>query len=90
MQDHEKGVLYLMGIGLLIGLGKLLSSQEEITTRLVIGRSLLGAATSTIAGVALMQVPDLPLPALVGLGAGLGIIGSQYLEIWLKKKLEQR
>ena len=43
------------------------TSDEAITTRLIFGRAILGAGTSTIAGVALMQVPALPLPALVGI-----------------------
>jgi len=86
MQEHEKGLAYLLGLGALIGLGKLLASNEVITPRLAIGRAILGSATSTMAGVVLMQFPELPLPALIGIGAGLGILGAQYLEAWLKKK----
>lgn len=86
MQEHEKGLLYLLTLGALIGLGKLLASNEVITTRLAVGRAILGSATSTVAGVILVQLPDLPLPALIGIGSGLGILGSQYLEAWLKKK----
>jgi len=89
MQEHERGVLYLLTLGALIGLGKLLAGNEQITSRLIFGRAILGSATSTIAGVALMQFPDLPFPALLGIGAGLGIVGAQYIEVWLKKKASQ-
>ncbi|MEQ6292205.1 hypothetical protein ACFPAG_16485 [Vogesella sp. GCM10023246] len=89
MQEHEKGLLWLLCVGALIGLGKLLSSNEAITTRLIFGRAILGAGTSTIAGVALMQFPALPMPALVGIGAGLGIVGAQYLEAWLKRRADK-
>lgn len=88
MQEHEKGLLYLLTLGALIGLGKLLASNEVITPRLAIGRAILGSATSTVAGVVLVQFPALPLPALVGIGAGIGILGAQYLESWLKRKAE--
>lgn len=88
MQDHERGILYVAVIGALIGLGKLLAGNERITPRLAIGRAILGSATSTVAGVALMQFPDLPVPALVGIGAGLGILGAQYLEAWLKRRAD--
>ncbi|PRP70894.1 holin [Chromobacterium amazonense] len=88
MQEHEKGLAALLAIGALIGLGKLLVSQEVITMRLAIGRAILGGATSTVAGVALMQFPELPLPALVGIGSGLGILGAQYLEAWLKRRAD--
>lgn len=88
MQEHEKGMLALLVVGAGIGLGKLLVSNEQITPRLAIGRAILGGATSTVAGVALMQFPNLPLPALVGIGAGLGILGAQYLEAWLKRRAD--
>lgn len=89
MQEHEKGVLALVLLGAAIGLGKLLASDEVITKRLALGRAILGSATSTIAGVALVQFPAIPLPALIGIGAGLGILGAQYLEAWLRRKADQ-
>ncbi|MGC0151870.1 hypothetical protein ACPRNU_05365 [Chromobacterium vaccinii] len=89
MQEHEKGLAALLVVGAAIGLGKLLVSQERITARLAVGRAILGGATSAVAGVALTQFPELPLPALVGVGAGLGILGAQYLEAWLKQKADK-
>ncbi|WP_047238154.1 holin [Chromobacterium subtsugae] len=89
MQDHEKGLVLLVCVGAAIGLGKLLVSNEQITLRLALGRSIMGSAASTVAGVVLMQVPDLPLPALMGIGSAAGILGAQYLEVWLKGRLER-
>lgn len=80
MQDHDKNLVWLTVLGLLIGLGKLLASDEALTWRLVIGRSILGSATSMIAGVALIQIPDLPLVAILGVGSALGISGAQVVE----------
>lgn len=88
MQEHEKGLVYLLAIGALIAVGKLLSGEEVLTARLIVGRALMGSATSTVAGVVLVQFPSIPLPALIGIGSALGIIGAQYLEAWLKRKAD--
>lgn len=89
MQEHEKGLMALVVVGAAIGLGKLLVSQEQITMRLAVGRSILGGATSAVAGVVLTHFPDMPLPALVGVGAAIGILGAQYLEAWLKQRADK-
>lgn len=90
MQDHEKSLVMLGVIGVMIAMGKLLVSEEHLTFRLILGRAILGAATSMIAGVGLIQFPDLNPLALYGLGSGLGIVGAQYLEIVLKRWFRQK
>lgn len=55
MQDHEKKILTLALIGAAIAIGKVLSSSEPLTLRLFIGRIILGAGVSMIAGAALVQ-----------------------------------
>lgn len=49
-------------IGVLIVVGKVLAGGEPITPRLFIGRMLLGGFVSMVAGVVLVQFPDLSLP----------------------------
>ncbi|GHL60226.1 hypothetical protein ECZU31_35010 [Escherichia coli] len=51
-------------IGVLIVVGKVLAGGEPITPRLFIGRMLLGGFVSMVAGVVLVQFPDLSLPAV--------------------------
>ncbi len=80
----------LLVMGALIGLGKLLVSDDPITLRLILGRAVLGAATSMVAGVGLMQFPGMPPMALYGVGCALGIVGSQYLEVWLKRWMSRQ
>jgi len=86
MHEHERGLLMLVLGGALIGLGKLLVSDEAITVRLVIGRAVLGSAASVMAGIVLLQVPDISPLALLGIGSALGIVGAQFLETWIKRR----
>ncbi|MED0349396.1 phage holin family protein [Escherichia coli] len=75
MTAEEKSVLSLFMIGVLIVVGKVLAGGEPITPRLFIGRMLLGGFVSMVAGVVLVQFPDLSLPAVCGIGSMLGIAG---------------
>ena len=84
MQDYEKNLLLLIAIGAAIGFAKLLVSDEKLTWRLMIGRTILGAATSTIAGAIILQIPDINPLALISLASTLGIMGSAFIENWLK------
>ncbi|HDR9052684.1 TPA: phage holin family protein [Burkholderia vietnamiensis] len=86
MQEHEKTFLELIIMGALIGIAKLLVSSEQITFRVIVGRALMGSATSMVAGVALLQIPNLDPLALLGIGSALGIVGSQYIEILLRRR----
>jgi len=90
MQKEEQSLYVLLVMGAVIGIGKLLVSNDPITLRLILGRALLGAATSMVAGVGLAQFPDLPPMALYGIGCALGIVGSQYLELWLKRWMSKQ
>ena len=86
MQDHEKNLLLLIAIGAAIGFAKLLVSDEKLTWRLTIGRTILGAATSTIAGAIILQIPDINPLAISSLASALGIMGSTFIENWLKSQ----
>lgn len=84
MQEHEKNLLLIIVIGASIGFAKLLVSNEKLTWRLVIGRTILGAATSTIAGAVVLQIPHISPLALLAIASALGILGSTFIEAWLK------
>lgn len=85
MQEHEKTLLTLIVIGGLIGMSKLLVSTEKLTFRVILGRTILGSASSLIAGLVLLQIPDISPLALLGIGSALGILGSTFIEEYLKK-----
>lgn len=86
MQEHEKTLLWLISVGALIGLSKVLVSDERLTFRLVLGRTILGSATTSIAGAVLLKIPDIELLPLLAIGSALGIMGSQFIEAWLRKQ----
>ena len=90
MQEQAKIFIYLAGIGALIGLGKLLQTNQHLTWRLTLGRMMTGSAVSTIAGLALIHIPEMPFPAVMALGSALGILGAEFLEQWMKKAANKR
>ena len=89
MNETDKSVVTLFLIGMLIVVGKVLASGESITPRLFIGRMLLGGFVSMVAGVALVQFPDLSGAAVNGIGAALGIAGYQVVEIFIQRRLNK-
>lgn len=89
MQEHEKTFLTLIVIGGLIGLSRLLVSDERLSWRLVIGRTILGSAASTVAGLILIQVPEINPNALIAIASALGLLGSTFIEEYLKKSVNR-
>ena len=89
MQEHEKNLIWLLCLGACIGMGKLLVSSETLTVRLCLGRAILGGATTAIAGAALIQFPGINPLALMAIGSALGIVGAQFVELWLKKQVSK-
>lgn len=87
MQEYEKSIFGLILTGAFVALGKLLVSKEGITFRIVVGRAILGSATSLLAGLVLIQIPHIHPLALLSLGSGLGIVGQQVIERALRVKV---
>lgn len=86
MEEHEKTFIALFFIGIFIAIGKILTSEEQITTRLFFGRVILGSEVSMLAGAVLIWIPDISPLAITGLGSAFGIVGYQLIELWLKKR----
>ena len=89
MQEHEKTIATLIAIGGLIGMSRLLVSNEPLSWRIIIGRTILGSATSVVAGIVMIQFPDLSPVALVGIACALGILGSTFIEEYMKKNVNK-
>ncbi|WP_205744412.1 holin [Dyella sp. M7H15-1] len=71
----------LLVIGAFVTLGKELSAAEKPSLRVCIGRVIIGSSTSLVAGLVLMQFPNLNFLAVLGLGSAFGIAGSQVIEM---------
>lgn len=67
-------------VGITIGLGQLLASQEQLTRRIVIGRALSTGGLAVGAGVAQVWFPSIPPVAMIGLAAVLASLGTSALE----------
>lgn len=89
MKESDKTIVELIITGGLIGIAKLMVGHEPLSFRLVVGRAVLGSATSMAAGAALLRIPELPPIGLLGLGSLIGIVGAQYLEALLRTKAKQ-
>lgn len=85
MQDHEKVALQLIMMGVVIAMAKILASEEKATWRMVVGRSILNGFTTLGAGAILIWISDLSMLGVLGLGAFLGTLGSQFVEVQLRK-----
>lgn len=67
-------------LGILIGLGQLLASKEQLTARIVIGRCLSTVGLAMSAGSVLLAFPEIPIIAQLGVAAALASLGTSGLE----------
>ncbi|WMD23288.1 holin [Achromobacter seleniivolatilans] len=81
MNDWERTLAWLAGVGALVAVGRALTNKEALSWRVVVGRVILGSALSMVVFLLLIPYPEAPLPVLVGAGAALGILGEQVLEL---------
>lgn len=85
MEDWQKTVAWLAGVGMLVAVGRALTSKEPLSVQIIVGRTILGGALGLVAGLLLLQFPGIPMPALIGAGAGIGILGEQMLELVVRR-----
>jgi len=88
--DYEEavrgaGVLGLVGI--LVGIGQLLASQERLTMRIVIGRALSSAGLGASSAALLVWIPGLPIAAQLGVAALVASLGTSGLEKLIQRVL---
>lgn len=90
MNPHESPlgfVAILAGIGAVIGLGKLLNSDEKITMRIAVGRAIVNAGIGAAAGAGSLMFPSADPIVLYGLAACVASLGTSGLEAVVKRKL---
>lgn len=70
----------LLITGLVIGIGKLLASNEKFSWRLAVGRALISGGLAVAAGSILAFIPGVGQLAIIGLAAASAVLGEQFLE----------
>lgn len=87
--EHDlKTTIGTLGLlGLIVGLGQLLASDEKLNPRIIIGRALSSAGLGASSASALAFLPDLSLPALCGIACAIASLGTSFLERIVQKFL---
>ena len=88
--DQLASSLLFSLVGISIGMGQLLASNERITLRLLLGRALSTGGLAMAAGIALIWVPELPMVGQIGVAAGLASLGTSGLERAFQRVIEAR
>lgn len=88
--SHSSTVAALLAIGALIGLGKLLASDEPVTLRKALGHSIVSAGLGGSAALILIPLPDVPLPVLIGAACGLASMGASTIALLLQRYIDKR
>lgn len=85
-----KLITALGGAGLLVGIGQMLTSEEKLTPRLIIGRAILSGVCGLAAGVLVLFMPDAPFVAQVAFACIMASLGTSAMEAvfhkWMGKK----
>lgn len=84
-----KTIAALGATGVIIGIAKMLVSNEPIKARQAVGRAILSGALGVSAGAAVVFFPGLGFIAQVGVACVIASLGTSAIESafqkWLKK-----
>lgn len=86
MEPTHKTLLTLAGIGLFVGIGRILLEEDKLNWKLVVGRCIASVAIGLSAGFGLALIPGMSDVALYGLAAGLSSLGTSAVERFLQIK----
>ena len=74
-------------IGIITALGQLLASEEKLTCRIIIGRTLSSVGLAISSGAVMLWFTNPHPLALIGISAGAASLGTSFLERLIQKKL---
>ena len=80
MHEDLKLVGALAGTGFLVGIAKLITSNETITWKQAVGRAILSGTTGLAAGCVVIFIPGVSFVAQVALACALASLGTSALE----------
>ncbi len=85
LSKETQTLLIMAMVGALTAIGKLLSSDEKITWRAAIGRSITTGILAMSACAVLLWFPNIPTIALIGVSAVFASLGTSALEAVMYK-----
>jgi len=87
----EEGLIYwLFAVGCLVGVGKLLASNEPITWRKALGHGIVSGGIGGAAALISIPIPDAPWPVIVGTACAMASLGASTLAVLAQKYLEKK
>lgn len=90
MNKEEITLLASLGlVGVFVGIGKMLVSNEKLTARMVIGRAITHGALGAAAGAASLLFPAISTVAVVALACVLASLGTSALETVFNKVVKK-
>lgn len=78
--DELKLLAALCAVGVLIGVGKLLASDEPVKLRQVVGRAILNGALGVASGAIVLLFPGIGLVPQIAVACILASLGASSLE----------
>lgn len=86
--DHDSMLLVgiLIVIGLVVGLGHALASRTPLPTRRIVGKVLISTGVSVTAAAVYYWKPGTDPLVVIGLGALLSVLGSGWLEEFVRSR----
>lgn len=88
---QAESLIYTLGIvGFLIGVGKLLQSEERVTARKLLGHGIVSGGLGGAAGLILVPLPEAPIPVIVGAACALASMGTMALTMVFQKYLDKK
>lgn len=80
--------LLLGAVGVVIGLGNLLSRGRDHQTSVIVGRAIVSGGLGMASGAILIWLPDVPLIGQLGLAAALASLGTSGIERIMSKYVD--
>ena len=88
---REEGILYwLVAAGAIIGLGKLLISNEPMTSRKALGHCIVSGGLGGCAALIQIPLPDAPFPVIVASACALASLGASTVTLIVQKYMEKK
>jgi len=89
--SREEGMLWwLAAVGAVIGLGRLLVSNEPMTTRKAIGHCIVSGGLGGCAALIQIPLPEAPFPVIVGAACALASLGASTVTLIVQKYVEKK